>query len=171
VAASLHPFLLDRLRFLLERRGFKHDEIESVLTTPCPDVTDAAERVAAVAAVRKQPDFGSLAASFKRVQNILTQAGAPAGGELDPALMSDDSERQLASDFYQARGILDELIVARRYEEALSVMASLGPCLDRFFTDVMVLVQDEAVRANRLSLLAAMRDQFFRVARLSEIQA
>jgi glycyl-tRNA synthetase beta chain len=85
--------------------------------------------------------------------------------------MSDDSERQLASDFYQARGILDELIVARRYEEALSVMASLGPSLDRFFIDVMVLVEDEAVRANRLSLLAAMRDQFFRVARLSEIQA
>ena len=170
VAAALHPFLLERLRFLLERRGFKHDEIESVLTTDCPDVTDAAERVAAVAAVRKQPDFGPLAASFKRVQNILTQAGAPAGGELDPALMSDDSERQLASDFYQARGILDELIVARRYEEALSVMASLGPSLDRFFTDVMVLVEDEAVRANRLSLLAAMRDQFFRVARLSEIQ-
>ncbi|MBK8595822.1 MAG: glycine--tRNA ligase subunit beta [Holophagales bacterium] len=170
VAASLHPFLLDRLRFLLERRGFRHDEIESVLTTPCPDVTDAAERVAAVAAVRKQPDFGSLAASFKRVQNILTQAGDPAGGELDPALMSDDSERQLASDFYQARGILDELIVARRYEEALSVMASLGPSLDRFFVGVMVLVDDAAVRANRLSLLAAMRDQFFRVARLSEIQ-
>ncbi len=171
VATSLHPFLLERLRFLLERRGFKHDEIESVLATECPDVTDAAERVAAVAAVRKQPDFGPLAASFKRVQNILAQAGAPAGGELDPALMSDDSERQLASDFYQARGILDELIVARRYEEALSVMASLGPCLDRFFTDVMVLVEDEAVRSNRLSLLAAMRDQFFRVARLSEIQA
>ena len=76
----------------------------------------------------------------------------------------------LASDFYQARGILDELIVARRYEEALSVMASLGPSLDRFFVGVMVLVDDAAVRANRLSLLAAMRDQFFRVARLSEIQ-
>ena len=140
--SSLHPFLLERLRFLLERRGFRHDEIESVLTTECPDVTDAAERVAAVAAVRKQADFGPLAVAFKRVQNILAQAGAPAGAELDPALMSDDSERQLASDFYQAKGILDELIGARRYEEALSVMASLGPSLDRFFTDVMVLVDD-----------------------------
>ena len=49
-------------------------------------------------------------------------------------------------------------------------MASLGPSLDRFFTDVMVLVEDEAVRKNRLALLAAMRDEFFRVAKLSEIQ-
>ena len=171
VVAALHPFLLERLRFLLERRGFTHDEIESVLTTDCPDVTDAADRVAAVAAVRKQPDFGPLALSFKRVQNILAQAGATSGGALDPALMSDDSERQLAGDFYQAKGILDELVSARRYEEALSVMASLGPSLDRFFVDVMVLVDDPAVRANRLALLAAMRDEFFRVARLSEIQA
>ena len=170
VVSTLHPFLLERLRFLLERRGHRHDEIESVLTTSCPDVTDAAERVAAVSRVRRQPDFGALAASFKRVQNILVQAGAAAGGEIDPALMSDDAERQLAGDFFQARGILDELIGARRYDEALSVMASLGPGLDRFFVDVMVLVENEAVRRNRLSLLAAMRDQFFRVARLSEIQ-
>ena len=171
VTATLHPFLLERLRFLLERRGYRHDEIEAVLTTDCPDLTDAADRVATVASVRKQPDFGPLALSFKRVQNILTQAGAPSGGELDPALMSDDSERQLAGDFYQAKGILDELVASRRYEEALSVMASLGPSLDRFFIDVMVLVDDPAVRGNRLALLAAMRDQFFRVARLSEIQA
>lgn len=170
VAASLHPFLLERLRFLLERRGFRHDEIESVLTTECPDVTDAAERVAAVGRVRRQADFGPLAASFKRVQNILVQAGATSGGQIDPALMSEDAERQLAGDFFQARGILDELVAGRRYDEALSVMASLGPVLDRFFVDVMVLVDDAAVKGNRLALLAAMRDQFFRVARLSEIQ-
>lgn len=171
VVASLHPFLLERLRFLLERRGRKHDEIESVLTTDCPDVTDAAERVAAVVAVRKQPDFGPLALAFKRVQNILTQAGAAGLGDVEPELVTEDAERQLAGDFYQAKGILDELILGRRYEEALSVMASLGPSLDRFFTEVMVLVEDPAIRQNRLALLAAMRDQFFRVARLSEIQA
>jgi glycyl-tRNA synthetase beta chain len=171
VVATLHPFLLERLRFLLERRGDRHDEIEAVLTTECPDVTDAAERVAAVVAVRKQPDFAPLALAFKRVQNILAQAGAAGLGEVDPVLVTEDAERQLAGDFYQAKGILDELIRSRRYEEALSVMASLGPSLDRFFTEVMVLVEDPAVRTNRLSLLAAMRDQFFRVARLSEIQA
>ena len=54
--------------------------------------------------------------------------------------------------------------------ETLTSVPSLGPVLDRFFVEVMVLVEDEAVRRNRLSLLAAMRDQFFRVARLSEIQ-
>ncbi len=171
VVATLHPFLLERLRFLLEKRGYRHDEIESVLTTACPDVTDAAERVAAVAAVRTQPDFGPLAAAFKRVQNILAQAGAAPGAEVDPALVTEDAERQLAGDFFQAKGILDELVAARRYGEALSVMASLGPSLDRFFVDVMVLAEDPAVRANRLALLGAMRDEFFRVARLSEIQA
>lgn len=170
VVGTLHPFLLERLRFLLERRGFRHDEIESVLTTECPDVKDAADRVEAVARVRQQPDFGPLALAFKRVQNILEKAGVGETGEVDPALVTEDAERQLAGDFFQAKGILDELVGARRWDEALSVMASLGEVLDRFFVEVMVLVEDERVRGNRLSLLAAMRDQFYRVARLSEIQ-
>lgn len=170
VLPELQTFLLERLRFLLEKRGFKHDEIESVLTTDCHDLADAADRVAAVAAVRKKEDFVAIGIAFKRVNNILAQAG-DLGGELDPALMSDDAERALAGDYMQARGMLDTLIGKRKYEEALPVMASLGPSLDRFFTEVMVLCDDEALRRNRVALLRAMRDQFYRVARFSEIQS
>ena len=74
VLPELNAFLLERLRFLLEKRGFAPDEIEAVLTTDCRDVADAAERVAAVAAVRKEQDFVPLATAFKRIQNILAQA-------------------------------------------------------------------------------------------------
>jgi glycyl-tRNA synthetase beta chain len=73
-------------------------------------------------------------------------------------------------DYLQARSILDELIGKRRYDESLLVMASLGPSLDLFFSEVMVLTEDLGVRANRIALLRSMRDQFYRVARLSEIQ-
>ncbi|HQR47470.1 MAG TPA: glycine--tRNA ligase subunit beta, partial [Thermoanaerobaculia bacterium] len=170
VIPELNAFLLDRLRFLLERRGRRPDTIESVLTTDCHDVADAAERVEAVEAARAEEDFVPVATAFKRVQNILAQA-EETGGEMDPALFSEDAERALAGDFVQARGVLDELIAARDYQVALGIMASLGPALDRFFTEVMVLTDDPAVRGNRVALLRAMRDQFFRVARFSEIQA
>ncbi|HKC26287.1 MAG TPA: glycine--tRNA ligase subunit beta, partial [Thermoanaerobaculia bacterium] len=63
---ELDAFLRERLRFLLERRGFRADEIESVLTTDCHDVVDAAARVAAVHAIRKKEDFAPLATAFKR---------------------------------------------------------------------------------------------------------
>ena len=167
---DLDAFLLERVRFLLEKRGFAPDEVESVLTTDARDVCDVADRVAAVAEVRKKEDFVPLATAFKRVQNILAQAGE-LGGEVDPALVTEDAERALASDYFQARGMLDDLIGRRHWGEALAVMASLGPPLDRFFTEVMVMAEDPAVRGNRLALLKSMRDQFFRVARFSEIQS
>ena len=62
------------------------------------------------------------------------------------------------------------LLEAKRYGEALALMASLGPVLDRFFTEVMVLAEDPALRENRLALLRSMRDQFVRVARFDQIQ-
>lgn len=168
--ASLWPFLIERLRFVLERKGYARDEIESVLTTEVRDVADAADRVAAVAEIRRREDFGPLATAFKRVHNILAQAGDAGSGEADPLVMTDDAEKTLAGDYLQARGILDELIGTRRYGEALSVMSSLGPGLDRFFTEVLVMAEDPVIRGNRIALLRSMRNQFARVARFNEIQ-
>jgi glycyl-tRNA synthetase beta chain len=170
VVPELNAFLIERLRFLLERRGHRADTIEAVLTTDCHDVADAADRVEAVEAARAEEDFIPVSVAFKRVQNILTQA-EETGGELDPALLAEDAEKALAGDYLQAKGMLDELIGQRNYRVALAIMASLGPALDRFFTEVMVLTDDPTLRGNRVALLRAMRDQFFRVARFSEIQA
>jgi len=170
VLPELTAFLLERLRFLLGQRGFAADTIQSVLTTDCHDFVDAVERVEAVAAVRKEEDFVPIAVAFKRVANILSQA-EEAEGEPDPALMAEDAERALAGDYLQAKGMLDELMAKRNYRDALAIMASLGPSLDRFFTEVMVLTQDPAIRGNRVALLRAMRNQFYRVARFSEIQS
>ena len=167
---ELTAFLLERLRFLLGQRGFAADTIQSVLTTDCHDIADAVDRVEAVDAVRREEDFVPIAVAFKRVANILSQA-EEGEGEPDPALMAEDAERALAGDYLQAKGMLDELIANRNYRDALAIMASLGPSLDRFFTEVMVLTEDPAVRGNRVALLRAMRDQFYRVARFSEIQS
>ncbi len=170
VLPELTAFLLERLRFLLAQRGFAADTIQAVLTTECHDVSDAVERVEAVDAVRREEDFVPIAVAFKRVANILSQA-EETGGELDPALLTEDAEQALAGDYLQAKGMLDDLIGKRNYRDALGIMASLGPSLDRFFTEVMVLTEDPKVRGNRVALLRAMRDQFYRVARFSEIQS
>ncbi|MEO6324419.1 MAG: DALR anticodon-binding domain-containing protein, partial [Thermoanaerobaculia bacterium] len=113
--------------------------------------------------------FVPLSLAFKRINNILAQA-TDISGEPEPSLMVEDAEKNVASDYFQAKDMLDELISARRYEEALCVMASLGPSLDRFFVEVMVLAEDEGLRRNRLALLRSIRDQFSRVAKFNEIQ-
>ena len=169
---ELSAFFLERLRFLLEKKGHAPDVVEAVLTTDCPDLADAEERVEAVGAMRKERDFLTLASAFKRMQNILAQAPeAPDEvGEPDLAKMTDAAEQTLALDYLQARGMLDDLVAHRRYGDALSIMASLGPALDRFFTEVHVMAEDPEVKANRIALLRSMRDQFVRVARFSEIR-
>ncbi len=166
---ELSAFFLERLRFLLESKGHEPDTVEAVLTTACPDLVDAAERVEAVEALRKEQDFAPLATAFKRMQNILEKA-EDEGAEPDPAKMTDDAEKALALDYLQARGMLDDLVANRRYGDALSIMASLGPSLDLFFTEVLVMAEDPEVRANRIALLRSIRDQFVRIARFSEIR-
>ncbi len=166
---DLSAFLLERLRFLLENEGHAPDTVAAVLTTSCPDLADAAERVEAVEALRTEQDFAPLATAFKRMQNILEKA-SDEGAEIDPSKMTDDAEKALALDYLQARDVLDDLVANRRYRDALSIMASLGPSLDLFFTEVLVMAEDPDVRANRIALLRSIRDQFVRVARFSEIR-
>ncbi len=169
VVPELSSFLAERLRFLLERQGRRADTIEAVLSADARDPADAAERARAVDEMRKEADFAPLAAAFKRMQNILAQA-PDSVGEPDPAKMTDAAEQALASDFLQARGMVDELIARRRFGDALGIMASFGPALDRFFTEVLVMAEDPGVKANRIALLAAIRDQFTRVAKFGEIR-
>ena len=166
---ELSAFFLERLRFLLENKGYEPDTVAAVLTTACPDLADAAERVDAVQTLRKEQDFAPLATAFKRMQNILEKA-EDEGAEPDPSRMTDDAEKALALDYLQARGMLDDLVANRRYRDALSIMASLGPSLDLFFTEVLVMAEDPEVKANRIALLRSIRDQFVRVARFSEIR-
>jgi glycyl-tRNA synthetase beta chain len=66
--------------------------------------------------------------------------------------------------------MVDELVAQRRFGDALGIMASFGPGLDRFFTEVLVMADDEGVKANRIALLGAIRDQFTRVANFGEIR-
>jgi glycyl-tRNA synthetase beta chain len=169
VVPELSAFLTERLRFLLERKGHAADTIEAVLAADARDPVDAAERVAAVDAMRKEADFAPLAAAFKRMQNILAQA-PDALGEPDPSKMTDEAEQALAGDYLQARGMIDDLLAQRHFHDALGIMASFGPALDRFFTEVHVMAQDEGVKANRIALLKAIRDQFARVAKFAEIR-
>jgi glycyl-tRNA synthetase beta chain len=169
VVPELSAFLTERLRFLLEKNGHAADTIDAVLAADAHDPADAAERVAAVDAMRKESDFAPLAAAFKRMQNILAQA-PDALGEPDPAMMTDEAEQALAGDYLQARGMIDDLLAQRHFHDALGIMASFGPALDRFFTEVLVMAEDEGVRANRIALLKAIRDQFARVAKFAEIR-
>jgi glycyl-tRNA synthetase beta chain len=166
VIAELERFFAERLRNLLERRGHSYDEISAVLHVGVWDFADAADRALALSDARRQMDFRSLILAFKRIRNILTgeETGPPS-----PDLYQENAERQLAGDFLQARQAIEELAGSRRYKEAMQLMASIAPSLDRFFVEVLVNCPEEDLRRNRLALLASIQKEFSRLADFSEI--
>lgn len=167
VLRELEQFFAERLRNLLERRGHSYDEISAVVNVGVWDFADAANRAQALSDARRELDFRSLILASKRIRNIVGREEIPAASV--PDLYREDAERQLAADFLAARNAIAELSGARRYREAMQMIASLAPSLDRFFVEVLVNCPEEDLRRNRLALLGSIQKEFSRLADFSEI--
>lgn len=163
---ELREFLLDRIKyFFREIRGFKYDEVNAVLASGCGTLSDVEARLTALAAVRPTEDFEPLAASFKRIQNILKQAEFEPKDVLDQSRLEDGPERELYNDFVRVR----DAARIESYHQALEQIASLRPRVDTFFDKVLVNAKDERVRNNRLTLLHDLLTEFSTIADFSEI--
>ncbi len=160
----LIAFFLDRLKhYFREIRGYKYDEVNAVLAAGWDNLPEAARRLEAIQAVRPTADFEPLAASFKRIKNILTQAAFSGAHTVDTALLEDGAERQL----WEAKAAL--AIEGLPYREALEQIATLRPKVDEFFNKVLVNAPDARVRENRLAMLAGLLTEFSSIADFSEI--
>ncbi len=161
--SQLADFLKERvIYYFRDVKGYKYDEVNAVLAAGWEDLKDVALRLQAVRAVRSTPDFEPVAAAFKRIKNILTQAKVVDHGEVNPALLEPGPE----ADLFAAR---NAIVLGGDYAGDLAAIASLRPAVDLFFDKVMVNAQDPAVRTNRLNLLAGMLKEFSAIADFSEI--
>ncbi|HTM48195.1 MAG TPA: glycine--tRNA ligase subunit beta [Bryobacteraceae bacterium] len=164
--AQLMEFVLDRVRYYFkEIRGFKYDEVNAALAAGSNSLVDLENRLAAVQAVRPTENFEPLAASFKRIRNILLQAQFSGGGAVQPALLEPGPEADLHTDFERVR----REAAGADYRRALETIASLRPKVDLFFDKVLVNAPDPKVRRNRLALLHAILTESSTIADFSEI--
>jgi glycyl-tRNA synthetase beta chain len=169
--AELAAFLYDRLRGLLREQGYSANEVESVVAPAPQRIDDIAERLAAVRAFMQLPEAESLAAANKRIGNILKKSGGASATGVDGALLFEPAERSLAEAFARIAPRARQLFDAGDYAASLQSLAPLKLPVDKFFDDVMVNVDDEKLRANRLALLARLRAEMNRVADLSLLAA
>jgi glycyl-tRNA synthetase beta chain len=163
---DLSAFLLERVEhYFREIRGYKYDEINAVLASGCGTLADVEARLEALAAVRPTENFEPLAASFKRIRNILRQAEFGGGGAVATGLLESGPEQNLYHAFEGVR------TAARgaTYRAALEKIATLRPAVDLFFDKVLVNVADQRLRANRLTLLHELLSEFSTIADFSEI--
>jgi glycyl-tRNA synthetase beta chain len=169
----LQEFIFERLRSYLREAGYTVNEIEAVLCMRPVRLHQVPLQLAAVRAFASLPEAESLAAANKRVVNILKQAQAK--GEsfngAQAAALTETAERNLFDALATATGNAIPLLHKGDYEGYLKAFAMLKSPVDAFFDSVMVMVDDAALRQNRLALLADLRQEMNRIADISKLAA
>ncbi|MGA2902536.1 MAG: glycine--tRNA ligase subunit beta [Candidatus Korobacteraceae bacterium] len=170
---SITNFMRERLEFYLrDERRFAYDVVNAVLAAGSDDVVDAIARAQAVSEVRASEDFASISVAFKRIKNILRQAretNKAVAEQLDPAALTDEAEKDLAAAIPETALAVRKLREEKDYASGLAKISRLRQPVDTFFDKVMVMVDDERVRANRLALLRDLLSEFSTIADFSEI--
>ncbi|HEY6346335.1 MAG TPA: glycine--tRNA ligase subunit beta [Bryobacteraceae bacterium] len=158
-SGALREFLIERIQhYFREVRRFKYDEVNAVLASGISTLADVEDRLTALAAIRPTENFEPLAASCKRIRNILKQAGFVGDGlPIREELLEPGAERAL----YDRAGAVD----GRNLRE----IASLRPQVDAFFDKVLVMDPDPLKRENRLAFLGKLLQKCSVIADFSEI--
>ena len=165
-------FLLERAKFVLkEKSGYAYDEVAAVFQAGADDLVDVEKRLRALKTIRKSRNFEPLAVSFKRIRKILEKANLPAEElqAVNVQLFEKEAEKNLHVAVRKAAASVTVDKRAGKYLEALETIAGLRKAVDSFFEEVMVMAEDEAVRKNRLALLAELLREFTTIADFSEL--
>jgi glycyl-tRNA synthetase beta chain len=170
---SVKAFFRERLEFYLKDvRGYAYDVVKAVLGADAEDVVDALARAEAVKQVLHMPEFQAIGAACKRMRNIVKQADGkaiPSTAKFEYLPDSGPEEKSLAA-YVEVNGPrVAALQREAKYSDALLLLSTAREPVDAFFDKVMVMVDDERVRANRLALLRTLLKEFSTIADFSEI--
>ncbi len=167
---NIHGFILERLRGYFLERGFRHDEFEAVLSVAPASLLDFERRLNAVREFRSLPEAESLASANKRIRNILRKAEEEVAANVDDHTLAEPAEKQLLEAARLAKEDLLPLLQDRDYTRALSRLSRLRKTVDAFFESVMVMVENDELRRNRLGLLGIVEGLFLNIADISKLQ-
>jgi glycyl-tRNA synthetase beta chain len=164
---------------VLEQRGFDVRNVRAVLQeraylTLGP--SDALKRLQALPEFTVSPDFQKLAVAFKRVKNIARELDGDDQGLADnddaslPQALKEPAEIALLKELEQRGPAIDRVLESgENLRRAFVEAAQFGPAVDRFFTEIFVMVEDVALRKARLRLMKRLEQQILRIADISEI--
>ena len=166
VTSELQEFFRQRLRGMFNESGLPYDTVDAVLSSGVDDISGAWLRGGALQQFRIEPAFDALLTAFTRAYNLGKKA---AHNRVDPAFFETEAEKELYSAFQAASVAVETGLANRGYSRALAYVAELRQPVDSFFEDVMVMVENEQVRDNRLALLKQIADLAGRIADLNKI--
>ena len=173
-------FVQERVRYLLEERGFDIRNVRSVThQTSLDDLRplDARRKLDVLPEFTDSSDFRQLATLFKRVKNIakelpdaeFVQSEEGRDSDLSQRL-TEPAEQALLGEMEARRAVIDHAVqTGDGFRRAFSEASAFGPAVDRFFTDVFVMVEDPSLRQARLRLMKRLERLISQLADISEI--
>ena len=171
-SSDLLAFFHDRLKVYLRDQGARHDLIDAVITPQSDDLLQIVRRVEALGSLLDTEEGKNLLAGTKRAANILTaeeKKKTLVAETVEPALFRDGAEKKLFAAVNQAEKEAGQAIQNEDFSAAMLALSVLREPVDSFFEGVLVNDEDQAVRANRLALLARIRAATDQVADFSKI--
>ncbi|TJY43415.1 glycine--tRNA ligase subunit beta [Cohnella pontilimi] len=158
IVKDMQEFFALRVKNVLTEQSIRYDVIDAVLGAGSADVRRTvlrAQALQAETAEERKESFRPAAEAFNRLSNLAAKAESR---RVDPALFADPAEGSLYEAWQQVHGRYLTASAEKRMDAALSSLASLSGPVAGFFEAVMVMAEDEAVRNNRLAVLALIAD-------------
>ena len=170
-ANEVYDFILDRLRGYYADKGVPGSHFNAVAELKPKSLYDFDRRIDAIGTFAQLPEAAALAAANKRIGNILKKAEGEIPNIEDHALLSEPAELALAEAVEAVYGETGHALAHGDYVDALAHLARLRPQVDAFFDNVMVNVDDAAIRNNRLALLKRLAERLGSVAAIEHLSA
>ncbi|BCA96177.1 glycine--tRNA ligase beta subunit [Legionella antarctica] len=167
---ELKPFILERLQSYYQSLGISVDLIHAVRARQDEWLYDLDKRLNALKSFVAMPEAASLSAACKRVNNLISQAKISSNVDINEKLIEEGAEKSLYQHLNQVTNSIESLYVTADYGSVLKQLASLREPVDAFFDQVMVMVDDEQVKKNRLAILARLQKLLQGVADISMLQ-
>lgn len=166
VKAACLEFFAGRLRFILEKKGYRYDLVNAALGPGIDQILDVQARVEALDALESSPQFEPFILMAKRINNIIK--GLPAA-KVAPDLFSEMEERDLYSTLSIIGSNAQPMIARGDFARAQGIIFKLQPVLNTFFDKVLVMAEDKKVRQNRLGLLQSISRMLLKFADYSQV--
>jgi glycyl-tRNA synthetase beta chain len=166
VKAACLDFFAGRLRFILEKKGFRYDLVNAALGPGVDRIVDVLARVEALDRLKSSPQFEPFILMARRINNILK--GLPAA-KVNPDLLMEKEERDLFSTLSIVGNNALPMIAQGDFARAQGIIFKVQPVLNTFFDKVLVMAEDKNTRQNRLGLLQSIARILLGIADYSQV--
>ncbi len=166
VIPEILQFIAGRFTAYLKEKGFDSDIINAVVSTEETNLYRAFLKIKSVQNLKENPDFEDIMIVFKRVGRIIPERFEETFSE---SLLEEKEEKDLYKELKKIEKSFEQNVKEKKYQEALGELLKLKPFIDKFFDNVMVMVEDKKLRENRLSLMKIINRMFLKIADFTKI--